>query len=129
MSTEQGQRAIPLLVSVADAPHVGRLTITQNGGDHEVEGALISLPAAAVTGANPTGSIGATAVNGSNATFMRSDAAPKFDIANLTAKTTPVDADVLAIADSEAANALKGLTVANLKAVMKTYFDTLYAAK
>lgn len=45
-----------------------------------------------------------------------------------TAKTTPVDADTLPITDSEAANVIKKLSFTNLKAFLKTYFDTLYAA-
>lgn len=44
------------------------------------------------------------------------------------AKTTPVDADSFGIVDSEASNVLKELTFTNLKAFLKTYFDTLYAA-
>lgn len=43
-----------------------------------------------------------------------------------TSKTTPVDADELPIADSAASFSLKKLTWANLKAALKTYFDTLY---
>lgn len=43
-----------------------------------------------------------------------------------TGKTTPVDADVMPIADSAASNVLKKLSWANLKATLKTYFDTLY---
>lgn len=43
-----------------------------------------------------------------------------------TGKTTPVDADMLGIADSAASNVLKKLTWANLKSTLKTYFDTLY---
>lgn len=43
-----------------------------------------------------------------------------------TGKTTPVDADELALVDSAASNALKKLTWANVKATLKTYFDTLY---
>lgn len=50
------------------------------------------------------------------------------DLTSLTAKTTPVDADLLVIADSAASNVAKKLTWANLKATLKTYFDTLYAA-
>lgn len=44
-----------------------------------------------------------------------------------TSKTTPVGADVLPILDSAAANVLKKVTWANIKATLKTYFDTLYA--
>lgn len=43
-----------------------------------------------------------------------------------TGKTTPVDADSLGLSDSAASNVLKKLTWANLKATVKTYFDTLY---
>jgi hypothetical protein len=45
-----------------------------------------------------------------------------------TSKATPVDADELALADSAASWGLKKLTWANLKATVKTYFDTLYSA-
>lgn len=45
-----------------------------------------------------------------------------------TGKTTPVDADELPLVDSAASNVLKKLTWANLKATLKTYFDTLYQA-
>ncbi|MCK9602565.1 MAG: hypothetical protein M0R06_26190, partial [Sphaerochaeta sp.] len=43
-------------------------------------------------------------------------------------KATPADADTLPIIDSEASSALKELTWANVKATLKTYFDTLYQA-
>ena len=49
-------------------------------------------------------------------------------IAASTSKTTPVDADVLPILDSAATNILKKVTWTNIKATLKTYFDTLYAA-
>lgn len=45
-----------------------------------------------------------------------------------TSKTTPVNADSYPIVDSEASNVIKRLTFTNLKAFLKTYFDTLYAA-
>lgn len=45
-----------------------------------------------------------------------------------TGKTTPVDADELSLVDSAASNVLKKLTWANVKATLKTYFDTLYYA-
>lgn len=44
----------------------------------------------------------------------------------ITAKTTPVDADTMTLWDSAASFVAKKLTWANLKATLKTYFDTLY---
>ena len=44
-----------------------------------------------------------------------------------TAKTTPVDADTMPLIDSAASNVLKKVTWANIKATLKTYFDTLYS--
>jgi len=41
-------------------------------------------------------------------------------------KTTPVDADEVGISDSAASWVLKKLTWANIKATLKTYFDSLY---
>lgn len=43
-------------------------------------------------------------------------------------KSTPIDADEMPIVDTAAANVLKKLTWVNLKATLKTYFDTLYLA-
>ncbi len=48
------------------------------------------------------------------------------EINGLTSKTTPVDADITVIEDSAATNDKKKLTWANIKATLKTYFDTLY---
>jgi hypothetical protein len=50
-------------------------------------------------------------------------------IKNATAKTTLVDADTLPLSDSAASNATKKITWANFKAVLKTYFSTLFVAK
>lgn len=43
-------------------------------------------------------------------------------------KTTPVNADELGLIDSAASWVLKKLTWSNLKATLKSYFDTIYAA-
>jgi len=43
-----------------------------------------------------------------------------------TAKTTPIDADTVALIDSAASNVLKKLSWANVKATAKAYFDTIY---
>jgi hypothetical protein len=48
-------------------------------------------------------------------------------IAGATLKVTPIDADSIGLSDSAASNVLKKLTWANVKATLKTYFDTLYA--
>jgi hypothetical protein len=45
-----------------------------------------------------------------------------------TGKTTPVDADTVPLIDSAASNVLKKVTWANVKATLKSYFDTLYQA-
>lgn len=47
-------------------------------------------------------------------------------IVGVVDKPTPVDADSFGIIDSAAANVLKELTWTNVKATLKTYFDTLY---
>lgn len=43
-----------------------------------------------------------------------------------TSKTTPADADEIGITDSATSYVLKKLTWSNVKATLKTYFDTLY---
>jgi len=44
-----------------------------------------------------------------------------------TNKVTPVDGDELPIADSASSFSLKKITILNLKVILKSYFDTLYA--
>lgn len=43
-------------------------------------------------------------------------------------KTTPVDADLVGIVDSQDADNIKKLSWSNIKATLKTYFDTIYLA-
>ena len=50
-------------------------------------------------------------------------------INGVSAKTTMVDADKIAIIDTEASNVLKTLSWAYVKSILKTYFDSLYNAK
>jgi hypothetical protein len=47
-------------------------------------------------------------------------------ISATTEKATPVNADKVALSDSAASNTLKYVSWANIKATLKTYFDTLY---
>lgn len=47
-------------------------------------------------------------------------------ISGATSKTTPIDADTVALIDSAASSTLKKLSWANIKATLKSYFDTLY---
>lgn len=49
-------------------------------------------------------------------------------VSSLTSKATPVDADQVGLMDSAAGNIWKKLSWANIKAALKTYFDTLYQA-
>jgi len=49
-------------------------------------------------------------------------------IHGVTGKTTPADADTMGLIDSAASNVLKKVTWANVKATLKAYFDSIYAA-
>jgi len=70
----------------------------------------------------PSGSGTSTGTNTGDETTTTAGAL----INGATAKTTPVDADYVGLMDSAASNILKKLSWANLKATLKTYFDTLY---
>ena len=69
--------ADPVLATLASVG--GTVTITNSAGGINLEAA------AGVFGANPTASVGATAVNGTAVTFMRSDAAPALENTAVTA--------------------------------------------
>lgn len=58
------------------------------------------------------------------ATIAQADVAANTNAA--VSKSTPIDADSLPLSDSASSFVLKKLTWANLKATLKTHFDTLY---
>lgn len=76
----------------------------------------------------PTGATGAAGATGATgATGGAADIAAEIHAA--TSKATPVDADELGLVDSAAANGLKKLTWANLKATLFAYFQGLFREK
>lgn len=87
---------------------------------------------ATVSGATKTVNIGTGGVSGSTTVINIGSpvAGSTTDILlnTLQTKVTPVDADNITLIDSADVNVIKKLTWANLKATLKTYFDTLYVA-
>lgn len=78
--------------------------------------------------------ISATAAHGAtgavvgttNAQTVQNKTLDSTNISSLTAKNPPLDADGAVIVDSAASNVFKRVTYTNIKAFLKTYFDTLY---
>lgn len=62
----------------------------------------------------------------STATQTALDAKTDKVLSGYTDKATPIDADLVPLSDSAAAFAAKKLSWTNIKATLKTYFDTLY---
>jgi hypothetical protein len=94
--------------------------------------ALISggPPNAAAIAFSPVGGIGSTNVQNAiaeldaeKATLTQADIAS--NVHGATSKTTPVDADELAISDSASSWTLKKLTWANLKVTLSSYFANI----
>ena len=67
-----------------------------------------------------------TIINVENGADVTDAANVGSSIHGATAKTTPVDADTIPLIDSAASNALKKVSWLNIKATLKTHFDTLY---
>lgn len=93
--------------TTAQETKLGHITVTQAVDLDTMESKLATIEA----NADVTDAVNVGAVN-----------------AGATSKTPPVDADSFPIVDSEASNVIKRLTFTNLKAFLKTYFDTLYAS-
>lgn len=124
---------------IADARQIAKLQNLSgvNTGDQDLSGyaTTASLSAHTSSTANPhsvtAAQVGAPSGSGtSSGTNTGDETATSVGalISGATVKATPVDADALGLSDSAAANVLKKLTWANLKATLKTYFDTLYEA-
>lgn len=77
-------------------------------------------------GASMTGDNIIAAINGTTSSINGERVNFGGGIAAATEKTTPVDADTTVISDSAASGATKKLSWENIKATLKTYFDTLY---
>lgn len=82
----------------------------------------------AVGATGPAGNDGATGATGPQGPPGADGADFKTDVEAAGTKATPIDADLFGYLNSAAANALVKFTWANIKAALKTYFDSLYQA-
>jgi len=88
-------------------------------------GQVVYQTGVGATGFSATGTAGQVFISGGVVAPGWSDLGLITD--SYSSKATPVDADELPLADSAATFGPKKLTWSNLKATLKTYFDTLYA--
>lgn len=107
------------LVDSADSSALKKLTWAN------IKATLATVFQAILVSGTNIKTINSTSLLGSGDIPIVSDIASSINSA--TAKTTPVDADLVGIVDSADSNLLKKLTWANIKATLKTYFDTLYS--
>lgn len=98
----------------------GAVTVVPNGSEQINGAATLSVPDGSSALIICTGSaFRATS-------FASASLAIEAIVHAASSKATPVDADETMLADSAASWGLKKLTWANIKATLKTYFDTLY---
>lgn len=76
----------------------------------------------------PSGNLSATNIQAALNELQGDIDTREKSINSAAAKTSLVDADSLGLIDSEASSVLKKITWANIKLVLKNYFDTLYAS-
>lgn len=99
------------------------LTAAQIGTDVQAYSSVLANTTASFTTADETKLDGIEAL-----ADVTDSANVGSSIHGATAKTTLVDADTMPLIDSAASNVLKKVTWANIKATLKSYFDTLYQA-
>jgi len=105
-------------ISVADSQKLGFIDVTQNVN-------LDTLETDVTNNTNAISNIPNFGL-GSGKVLEATSQANGNLINAATSKTTPIDADQVGLMDSAAGNILKKLSWANIKATLKTYFDTLY---
>jgi hypothetical protein len=128
--TTDGTSALNLGVAGAS---VGKVVLANaTSGTITVQPATGALGTVTLTAPATTGTLALTSdITGTNSGTNTGDETTTTIgalINGAAAKTTPVDADYVGLMDSAASNILKKLSWANIKATLKTYFDTLYAA-
>lgn len=120
-----------LVQQVSDAQSLGlQMPLNYTGSSEDVVADLLASSQTASAAADDAAasasaaSISAAAAAAAAATVQ----SPEVQVHAAASKSTPVDNDETLLVDSAASNALKKLTWVNIKATLKTYFDTLYAA-
>ncbi len=115
---------VPGVITTVTTPE-GEIVTTVAGGQRGLQGVAGADGAQGPQGIpGVDGSTDALTLQGQNGAYYK-------DRDNHTgpsaSKATPVDADNAVLLDSAASGIAKKLSWANLKATLKTYFDTLYA--